>query len=40
MSQSSKDMTKSLRKKKQKYNFQTLSTECQGSRYYLDPQLY
>ena len=39
MSQSSKDLTKSLKKKKQKYNFQTLSTECQGSRYYLDPQL-
>ena len=39
MSQSSKDITKSLTKKKQKYNFQTLSTECQGSKYFLDPQL-
>lgn len=39
MSQSLKDITMSLKKKKQKYRLKTLSTECRGSKYFLDPQL-
>ena len=39
MSQSSKNISKSQKNKKDKFNFKTISAECQGSKYYLDPQL-
>ena len=39
MSQSSKNISKSQKNKKEKFQFKTLLNQCQGSKYYLDPQL-
>ena len=40
MSQSSKNIkSKSLKSKREKFHLKTLTNECQGSKYYFDPQL-
>ena len=39
MSQSSKEPSKTAKNKKEKLKYKTLTNECLGSKYYLDPQL-
>ena len=39
MSQSSKEPSKTAKSKKEKLKYKTLTNECLGSKYYLDPQL-
>ena len=39
MSQSSKEPSKTAKNKKEKQKYKTLTNECLGSKYYLDPQL-
>ena len=39
MSQSSKDISKPSIKKKEDHKYKTISTDCSGSKYFLDPQL-